>query len=83
MMMTYPKPIDDQSYLINSSNHELLQQSAKTDPNSFWLDIAKRLEWINFPTIVGNWQFQKPVSIKWFEDGLLNVCANCVDRHAR
>lgn len=80
--MTYPKPIDDQSYLINSSNHELLQQSAKTDPNSFWLDIAKRLEWINFPTIAGNWQFQKPVSIKWFEDGLLNVCGNCVDRHA-
>ena len=80
--MTYPKPVDDQSYLINSTNYQQLQESAKTNPNSFWLEIAKRLDWIKFPTVAGNWQFKKPISIKWFEDGLLNVCANCVDRHA-
>jgi acetyl-CoA synthetase len=80
--MTYTKPVDDQSYLINSTNYQQLQESAKTNPNSFWLEIAKRLDWIKFPTVAGNWQFKKPISIKWFEDGLLNVCANCVDRHA-
>ena len=80
--MTYPKPVKDQSYLINSTNYQQLQESAKTNPNSFWLEIAKRLDWMKFPTVAGNWQFNKPVSIKWFEDGVLNVCANCVDRHA-
>ncbi len=80
--MTYPKPVNDQSYLINSTNYQQLQESAKTNPNSFWLEIAKRLDWMKFPTVAGNWQFNKPVSIKWFEDGVLNVCANCVDRHA-
>ena len=80
--MTYPKPVNDQSYLINSTNYQQLQESAKTNPNSFWLKIAKRLDWMKFPTVAGNWQFDKPISIKWFEDGTLNVCANCVDRHA-
>ena len=38
--MTYTKPVDDQSYLINSSNYQQLQESAKSNPNSFWLEIA-------------------------------------------
>lgn len=80
--MIYPKPNCDQNYLINSSNDELYRLKASSDSNAFWLEMAERLQWIKFPTQAGNWQFQKPVSIKWFEDGVLNVCANCVDRHA-
>ncbi len=80
--MIYPKPADGQSYLINSNNYRQLHQVAEVEPNAFWLDMAKRLDWMQFPTKSGNWQFQKPVSIKWFEDGVLNICANCVDRHA-
>ncbi len=80
--MAYPLPADDQSYLINSSNYQKLLTQANKNPDAFWLDMAKRLDWIQFPIKVGNWQFKKPVSIKWFEDGILNVCTNCVDRHA-
>ncbi len=80
--MSYPKPIDDQSYFINSSNYQNLLTQASKNPDAFWLSMAKRLNWIQFPTRGGNWTFDKPVSIKWFEDGVLNVCANCVDRHA-
>lgn len=80
--MLYAKPKNDQSYLINSSNYQKLLIEAAQNPDAFWLDMAKRLDWIKFPTKSGNWQFDKPVSIKWFEDGILNICANCVDRHA-
>ena len=50
------------------------------DPDGFWADQAKRLEWVREPTRIANWSFD-PVEIKWFEDGILNLCDNCVDRH--
>ena len=80
--MSYPKPLNDKSFLINSANFDVLHKTVNADPDQFWLDNAKRLDWLKFPTKAGNWQFEKPVSIKWFEDGVLNVCGNCVDRHA-
>lgn len=46
-----------------------------------WLKIAERLTWFKKPTQSGNFSFNKPVSIKWFEDGELNVSVNCIDRH--
>lgn len=47
----------------------------------FWLDIARRLDWIKFPSRSGDYSFTPPVHIKWYEDGKLNACYNCVDRH--
>jgi acetyl-CoA synthetase len=53
-----------------------------SDPNAFWREEAKRLDWFRFPTSIKNTSFQAPdVSIKWFEDGVLNVSHNCIDRH--
>lgn len=49
--------------------------------DAYWLEQAKRLDWIQEPTIGNRSTFHKPVSIRWFEDGILNVSANCVDRH--
>ncbi|MBY0554786.1 acetate--CoA ligase [bacterium] len=46
-----------------------------------WLKISERLSWFKKPTQAGNFSFNKPVSIKWFEDGELNVSVNCIDRH--
>ncbi len=46
-----------------------------------WLVAAHRLTWFQKPTKEKSVSFQKPVSIKWFEDGVLNACVNCVDRH--
>ncbi|KRA99213.1 acetyl-coenzyme A synthetase [Devosia sp. Root685] len=53
-----------------------------TDPNGFWAEQAKRLDWVTFPKTIKNTTFEYPnVSIKWFEDGVLNVSYNCLDRH--
>ena len=52
------------------------------DPNGFWAEQAKRIDWIKPFTKVKNTSFDPHnVSIKWFEDGALNVAYNCVDRH--
>lgn len=52
------------------------------DPEAYWADIAKRLDWIKPFTKVKDVSFSKEdFRIKWFEDGVLNVSANCIDRH--
>ena len=50
------------------------------NPDAFWAEQAKRIDWVTPPAIIGNWSFD-PVSIKWYEDGVLNLCHNAVDRH--
>ncbi len=49
------------------------------DPDGFWRDQIERLDWVKKPTKMGNWSWD-PVDIRWFEDGVLNVAANCLDR---
>jgi acetyl-CoA synthetase len=52
------------------------------DPEGFWGEHGKRLDWIKPYSRVKNTSFDYDnVSIKWFEDGTLNVAANCIDRH--
>src|SRR5690606_20981441 len=50
------------------------------DPEGFWKEEAARLDWVTPPSRIADWSFD-PVSVKWFEDGVLNLCHNCVDRH--
>ncbi len=53
-----------------------------SDPRGFWTEQAKRIDWIKPFTKVENTSFAPGnISIKWFEDGVLNVAANCIDRH--
>ena len=59
---------------------ELYRRSIE-DPDSFWAEMAERITWFKKPTKIKNASFQGDVSIKWYEDGELNVCYNCVDRH--
>jgi acetyl-CoA synthetase len=52
------------------------------DPDAFWAAEAQRLDWIRPFTQVKDTSFEKGhVQIKWFEDGTLNLSANCIDRH--
>lgn len=52
------------------------------DPETFWAEQAKSLDWVTAPTKIKNTSFDAHnVSIKWFEDGELNVTYNCIDRH--
>jgi acetyl-CoA synthetase len=53
-----------------------------SDPDGFWGDEGKRLDWIKPYTRVKNTRFEPGnISIKWYEDGTLNASVNCVDRH--
>src|SRR3569832_766007 len=55
-----------------------------SDPDGFWAEQAKRIDWIKAPTKIKNTSYAYPnISIKWFEDGVLNISANCVDRHLK
>ncbi len=67
---------------MDHKKFQSLYDQSITDPKRFWAEQAKRLDWISFPTIIKNTSFQAPnVSIQWYEDGMLNACYNCVDRH--
>ena len=52
-----------------------------SDPDGFWGEHGRRLDWFKPYTKVKNASFDGDVSIKWFEDGELNVSYNCIDRH--
>jgi len=67
---------------IDAAGYEALYGRSIADPDGFWGEIGKRLDWIKPYTKVKNTSFAPgAVSIKWYEDGTLNVAANCVDRH--
>ena len=66
----------------DAAKYREMYQESITDPEKFWGREGKRLDWITPYTKVKNTSYDyHNVSIKWFEDGTLNVSANCVDRH--
>ena len=80
---TYAVPADWQkrAFVDDAKYREMYTRSIK-DPNGFWGEHAKRVDWIKPFTKVKNTSYDPHnVSIKWFEDGTLNACYNCVDRH--
>jgi acetyl-CoA synthetase len=69
------------AYLDDAKYKDMYAASIK-DPNKFWGEQAKRIDWIKPFTKVKNTSYAPGnISIKWFEDGTLNACYNCVDRH--
>jgi acetyl-CoA synthetase len=67
---------------ITSAKYDQLYGRALGDPGSFWLEQAKRLNWIKRPEIAGDWSFkEEDFHIRWFSDGKINASANCIDRH--
>ncbi len=50
-------------------------------PDVFWAVQSNRLDWFKKPTLIKNTSFEGDISIKWYENGVLNACYNCVDRH--
>jgi acetyl-CoA synthetase len=51
------------------------------DPDGFWREHAERLDWVKFPTRIKDVDFKDNARIRWYEDGVLNVSVNCIDRH--
>ena len=68
--------------LIDHARYSELYAASVSDPDAFWGEAGKRLDWMKPYTKVENASFAYPdVSVKWYEDGELNVSANCIDRH--
>lgn len=67
---------------INKERYEELYAKSINDNEQFWAESATRLDWIKPFSKVKSVNFNIPdVSIKWFEDGKINACYNCIDRH--
>ena len=66
----------------NKEKYDRMYAESVSDPDAFWAEHGQRIDWITPFTKVKNTTFEYPdISIKWYEDGELNVCVNCVDRH--
>ncbi len=79
----YPVPADiAATALVDNAKYQEMYKASVSDPEGFWAEHGKRIDWIKPYTKVKNTSYDPHnVSIKWFEDGTLNVSANCVDRH--
>jgi len=67
----------------DAATYEAMYAASVADPDAFWGEHGKRIDWIKPYTKVKNTRFDfGDVDIKWYEDGTLNVAANCIDRHA-
>ena len=67
---------------IDAPKYKAMYAQSISDPNGFWGEHGKRIDWMKPFTKVKNTSFaHENVSIKWFEDGTTNVSYNCVDRH--
>ncbi|MHC3126349.1 acetyl-CoA synthetase [Brevundimonas sp. GN22] len=81
--LIYPVSSDlaARSYM-DAAAYEAARKEARDNPVAYWSKVAKRLDWMTFPTKIKDVSFNKDdFRIKWFEDGVLNVSANCIDRH--
>lgn len=68
--------------LLDKEGYEAMYQASVQDPDAFWGEQGRILDWMTPYTRVKNTSYDPGhVSIKWYEDGLLNVSANCLDRH--
>ncbi len=74
--------VGESGFHVDAENYARMYAESIRDPEGFWGEHGKRLDWIKPYTKVKNTSFAYDnVSIKWFEDGTLNVAANCIDRH--
>ncbi|MDY7098816.1 MAG: acetate--CoA ligase [Pseudomonadota bacterium] len=74
------RPQSDRPTHCTAEEYAAMYARSLSDPDGFWLEQARRLDWISPPAKGGEWSYD-PVDIKWFADGALNLCHNAVDRH--
>jgi acetyl-CoA synthetase len=66
---------------VTEAERAAMYDAAAKDPEAFWRAEAGRIAWMKAPTKIKNTDFNGNVSIKWFEDGVLNASVSCLDRH--
>src|SRR6266536_4038687 len=71
-----------QRAFIDAAKYRQMYERSVKDPDGFWGEIGKRIDWFKPYSKVKNSSFDlHRVSIKWYEDGVTNVAHNCIDRH--
>ena len=81
-MQVFPVPEHVlESTKCNRAKYDAMYRRSVEDPDGFWAEEGKRLDWIKPYSIVKNTSFEGDVAIRWFEDGTLNASVNCIDRH--
>ena len=84
-METHIYPVPDatrKGTLITAAQYEEMYSSSVDDNEGFWAAQAQRIDWIKPFSKVKDVSFAKDdLHIRWYEDGTLNACYNCVDRH--
>jgi acetyl-CoA synthetase len=67
---------------INKADYQRLYAESVRDPSAFWAQVGKRLDWSTSPSVIKDVSYNpSDLHIRWYEDGQLNVAANCLDRH--
>ena len=68
--------------LIDNSGYQAMYDASIADPDAFWAEHGKRIDWIKPYSQVSDVSYNKAdLHISWFGDGTLNAAANCLDRH--
>jgi acetyl-CoA synthetase len=69
---------------VDDASYKKMYADSIANPEKFWAKQAKRIDWFKAPKKIKNTSYAyENVSIKWYEDGLLNVSTNCIDRHLK
>lgn len=66
---------------VDEAKYRAMYEHSVQDPEAFWAEHGKRVDWIKPFTKVKNTSYTGDVHIRWFEDGTLNAAYNCIDRH--
>jgi acetyl-CoA synthetase len=68
--------------ITSLADYQKTYELSVQEPEKFWAGIANQFDWIKPFTKVLDWSFDD-YSVKWFEDGQLNITTNCLDRHLK
>jgi acetyl-CoA synthetase len=81
-----PSPEVIKRAYINAEQYKKMYDRSINEPDKFWLEQAATLDWFKQPTVGRKYVWdteRKRIEHTWFEDGQLNVSANCLDRHLK
>ena len=81
-----PSPATVKRAYINAKKYQAMYERSVKDPDGFWLEQAKTLDWVKKPTAGRKYVWNtaaKKIQHTFFEDGQLNVSVNCLDRHLK
>ncbi|MCB9987750.1 MAG: acetate--CoA ligase [Rhodospirillales bacterium] len=77
-----PSPtLSNNTHIPSLEKYEELYRYSIENTEKFWEEMADRIDWFKKPTIIKDTSFKGNVDIRWYTDGILNACYNCIDRH--